>query len=73
MEVSSLLKEAPPKMIYLAKSEISRLLDTLADDEWRAALLCLSTGTRWGKCSTLRGELVNHGRMTSLKTQNGKK
>jgi integrase len=59
-------------MTYLAKSEISRLLDTLTGDDRRFALLCLSTGARWGEGSTLRGEQVNHGRVTFLKTKNGK-
>ncbi|EAP9422013.1 tyrosine-type recombinase/integrase [Salmonella enterica] len=67
------LKEAPPAMTYLVKSEISRLLDTLTGDDRRVALLCLSTGARWGEASTLRGEQVNHGRVTFLKTKNGKK
>ncbi len=67
------LKEAPSAMTYLAKSEISRLLDTLTGDDRRVALLCLSTGARWGEGSTLRGEQVNHGRVTFLKTKNGKK
>lgn len=67
------LKEAPPAMTYLTKSEISKLLDTLTGDDRRVALLCLSTGARWGEGSTLRGEQVNHGRVTFLKTKNGKK
>ncbi|EPE9509044.1 phage integrase [Escherichia coli] len=67
------LKEAPPAMTYLAKSEISKLLDTLTGDDRRVALLCLSTGARWGEGSTLRGEQVNHWRVTFLKTKNGKK
>lgn len=67
------LKEAPPAMAYIAKSEISKLLDTLTGDDRRVALLCLSTGARWGEGSTLRGEQVNHGRVTFLKTKNGKK
>lgn len=67
------LKEAPPAMTYLAKSEISKLLNTLTGDDQRVALLCLSTGARWGEGSTLRGEQVNHGRVTFLKTKNGKK
>jgi len=67
------LKEAPPAITYLAKSEISRLLNTLTGDDRRVALLCLSTGARWGESSTLRGEQVNHGRVTFLKTKNGKK
>ncbi|UAN17353.1 phage integrase [Enterobacter asburiae] len=67
------LKETPPAMTYLTKSEIGRLLDALTGDDRRVALLCLSTGARWGEGSTLRGEQVNHGRVTFLKTKNGKK
>ncbi|MBX9476168.1 tyrosine-type recombinase/integrase [Yersinia enterocolitica] len=67
------LKETPPAMTYLTKSEISKLLDALSGDERRVALVCLSTGARWGEGSTLRGEQINHGRITFLKTKNGKK
>lgn len=67
------LKETPPAMTYLTKLEIGRLLETLTGDDRRFALLCLSTGARWGEGSTLRGEQVNHGRVTFLKTKNGKK
>lgn len=67
------LKETPPAMTYLTKSEIGRLLKTLTGDDRRVALLCLSTGARWGEGSTLRGEQVNHGRVTFLKTKNGKR
>lgn len=66
------LKETPPAMTYLTKSEIGRLLETLTGDDRRVALVCLSTGARWGEGSTLRGEQVNHGRVTFLKTKNGK-
>ncbi|ECB3943284.1 site-specific integrase [Salmonella enterica subsp. enterica serovar Stanley] len=67
------LKETPPAMTYLTKSEIGKLLNTLNGDERRVALLCLSTGARWGEGSALCGEQVNHGRVTFLKTKNGKK
>ncbi|MBW5819575.1 phage integrase [Yersinia enterocolitica] len=67
------LKEPPPAMTYLTKPEIEILLDELSGDERRVALLCLSTGARWGEGSTLRGEQVNHGKVTLLKTKNGKK
>jgi integrase len=67
------LKESPVAMTYLTRTEISRLLSLLDGDERRVALLCLSTGARWGEASTLRGEQVNHGRVTFLKTKNGKR
>ncbi|MXF04525.1 phage integrase [Escherichia coli] len=67
------LREAQPPMTYLTKQEIARLLEFLEGDNRRVALLCLSTGARWGEGSTLRAEQVNHGRVTFLKTKNGKK
>lgn len=67
------LREAQPPMTYLTKQEISRLLEFLEGDNRRVALLCLSTGARWNEGSTLRAEQVNHGRVTFLKTKNGKK
>ena len=66
------LKETPAAMTYLTKPEIGQLLDTLTGDERRVALLCLSTGARWGEGSTLRAEQIIHGRVTFLKTKNGK-
>ncbi|KFB99654.1 phage integrase [Trabulsiella guamensis ATCC 49490] len=67
------MKETPPEMTYLTKSEIRRLLEALDGDDRRVALLCLSTGARWGEASSLRAEQVIHGRVTYLKTKNGKK
>ena len=67
------LREAQPPMTYLTKQEIARLLEFLEGDNRRVALLCLSTGARWNEGSTLRAEQVNHGRVTFLKTKNGKK
>ncbi|MBW5835184.1 phage integrase [Yersinia enterocolitica] len=67
------LAETPPAMTYLSKPEISKLLKTLKGDERRVALLCISTGARWGEASTLRAEQVIHKRVTFLKTKNGKK
>ena len=49
------------------------MLDTLTGDDRCVALLCLSTGARWVVGSRRRGEQVNHGRVTFLKTKNGKK
>lgn len=66
------LAEVPPAMTYLSKPEISRLLEALEGDDRRVALLCMSTGARWGEACTLRAEQVMHGRVTFLKTKNGK-
>ncbi|ECV9901701.1 TPA: tyrosine-type recombinase/integrase [Salmonella enterica] len=67
------LKEKNPGMTFLTKPEISRLLDTLTGDYRLIALLCLSTGGRWGEVSTLTESQIMHGRVVFLETKNGKK
>ncbi|RUT67227.1 integrase [Morganella morganii] len=66
------LKEKQPEMTFLSQDEISRLLDVLSGDEKRIALLCISTGARWSEAATLKSEQVIGGRVTFLKTKNGK-
>lgn len=63
----------PGEMTFLSKRETTALLDVLEGDYYRVALLCLSTGARWGEASVLRGEQVVHNRVTFLETKNGKK
>ncbi|EFK2935842.1 tyrosine-type recombinase/integrase [Escherichia coli] len=67
------LKEKNPGMTFLTKPEISRLLDALTGDYRLIALLCLSTGGRWGEVSTLTEAQIMHGRVVFLETKNGKK
>ncbi|MCY0807477.1 tyrosine-type recombinase/integrase [Enterobacter cloacae complex sp. 2022EL-00747] len=67
------LKEKNPGMTFLTKPEISRLLDALTGDYRLIALLCLSTGGRWGEVSTLTESQIMHGRVVFLETKNGKK
>lgn len=67
------LKEKNPGMTFLTKQEISRLLDALTGDYRLIALLCLSTGGRWGEVSTLTEAQIMHGRVVFLETKNGKK
>lgn len=67
------LKEKNPGMTFLTKPEISRLLDLLTGDYRLVALLCLSTGGRWGEVSTLTESQIMHGRVVFLETKNGKK
>lgn len=67
------LKEKNPGMTFLTKPEISCLLDTLTGDYRLVALLCLSTGGRWGEVSTLTESQIMHGRVVFLETKNGKK
>lgn len=66
------LKEKTPEMTFLSQSEIQQLLALLEGDEKRVALLCLSTGARWSEAVNLKGRQVLHGRVTFLKTKNGK-
>ncbi|EKS7125733.1 tyrosine-type recombinase/integrase [Salmonella enterica] len=63
----------PSEMAFLSKKETEVLLAALEDDYYRVALLCLSTGARWGEASVLKGEQVIHNRVTFLETKNGKK
>ncbi|ECC6922319.1 tyrosine-type recombinase/integrase, partial [Salmonella enterica] len=67
------LAEANPEMMYLTTDEARALLSALEGDYRRVALLCLSTGARWGEVSTLKAPQVMHGRVTFLETKNGKK
>lgn len=66
------LKITPPEMTFLSHDEITYLLSSLSGDYRKIALLCLSTGARYGEASKLRSEQVNNGRVTFLKTKNGK-
>lgn len=67
------LKEKNPGMTFLTQAEISALLDELTGDYRLIALLCLSTGGRWGEVSTLTESQIMHGRVVFLETKNGKK
>lgn len=66
------LPEKQPTVTFLTESEIARLLNTMEGDQYRLAVLCLSTGARWGEASTLRAEQVMHNRVTFTETKNGK-
>lgn len=68
----SKLKEEKPEMSYLTKSDIHKLLNTVKGDYLRISILCLSTGARWGEAVQLRAEKLLHGRVTFLKTKNGR-
>lgn len=66
------LAEKNPGMTFLDTEEINRLLAVLSGDERLIALLCLSTGGRWGEVSTLTAAQMVHNRITFLETKNGK-
>nr|MBG6243541.1 site-specific integrase [Candidatus Symbiopectobacterium sp. Dall1.0] len=66
------LTERQPVVTFLTEVEITQLLRTLKGDQHRLAVLCLSTGARWGEASTLRAEQVMNSRVTFIETKNGK-
>ncbi len=47
------LKEEKPDTGYLAQEEIALLLAALDGDNKKIAILCLSTGARWGRSKRL--------------------
>lgn len=62
------LPEKQPVVTFLTEPEIERLLSVLDGDLYRLAVLCLSTGARWGEASSL----VINSRVTFMETKNGK-
>ncbi|HEJ9370890.1 tyrosine-type recombinase/integrase [Klebsiella oxytoca] len=66
------LIEKNPGMTFLDNNEIAALLSTLTGDYRLIALVCLSTGGRWGEVSTLRPAQMVNGRITFLETKNYK-
>lgn len=67
------LAEKNPEMTFFDVDEINNLLSVLSGDERLIALLCLSTGGRWGEVSTLTPTQIVKERVTFLETKNGKK
>ncbi|MBF6635587.1 tyrosine-type recombinase/integrase [Rouxiella silvae] len=67
------LKEGQTAMGFLSQSEIGQLLNTLDGDNYKIALLCLSTGARWGEAINLRVEHVINGKVTFVQTKTGSK
>lgn len=66
------LKEDVPETGYLTQDEITLLLSKLEGDNKKIAILCLSTGARWGEAAKLKAESVIHNRVTFVKTKTGK-
>jgi len=69
---SPALREEKPEMTYLTENEITRLLAVLSGDARRLAVLCLSTGGRWGESQNVLAQNVMHGKVTFTKTKNGR-
>jgi site-specific recombinase XerD len=66
------LREAPTAMSYLSQREITDLLAKLEGDNRNLAVLCLSTGARWGEAAQLRSEHIINQRVMFVATKNGK-
>ncbi|MFZ1873206.1 MAG: tyrosine-type recombinase/integrase [Chania sp.] len=66
------LKEEKPEMSYLTDDEITGLLSVLSGDARRLAVMCLSTGGRWGESQNMLAQNVMHGKVTFTKTKNGR-
>lgn len=65
------LSEKNVAMTYLTTPEIELLLNSLNKEEKKLALLCLSTGARWGEAESLAAQQVLKGRVIFLNTKNG--
>lgn len=66
------LKEQKPETGYLTQEEITLLLANLDGDNKKIAILCLSTGARWGEAAKLKAENVIQNRVTFVKTKTNK-
>ncbi|HCQ7784189.1 TPA: tyrosine-type recombinase/integrase [Klebsiella pneumoniae] len=66
------LKEEIPETGYLTKDEIALLLARLEGDNRKIAVLCLSTGARWGEAARLKAENIIQNRVTFVKTKSNK-
>ncbi|NHB87569.1 phage integrase [Photorhabdus tasmaniensis] len=65
------ISEKNVAMTYLTTPEIELLLNSLNKEEKKLALLCLSTGARWGEAESLAAQQVLKGRVIFLNTKNG--
>ncbi|HEA0302431.1 TPA: tyrosine-type recombinase/integrase [Salmonella enterica] len=66
------LKANASDMAFLSEEETAALLARLEGDYRALAVLCLSTGARYGEAAALRGENITGGRVMFTKTKNGK-
>ncbi|HBA9741981.1 TPA: tyrosine-type recombinase/integrase [Escherichia coli] len=66
------LRIVPSDMSFLSNEEIDRLLAYLTGDNKRIAILCLSTGARWGEATKLRGENIVGNRVMFNQTKTNK-
>ncbi|EAB1941815.1 integrase [Salmonella enterica] len=66
------LRVPPSDMSFLSDGEIDSLLNQLSGDDKRIAILCLSTGARWGEAKRLRGENIVGNRVMFTLTKTNK-
>ncbi|EBD6536977.1 tyrosine-type recombinase/integrase [Salmonella enterica] len=66
------LKVVTTEMAFLSEEETAELLATLEGDYRALAVLCLSTGARYGEAARLRGEHITGNRVMFTRTKNGK-
>ncbi|EKA9380110.1 tyrosine-type recombinase/integrase [Salmonella enterica] len=66
------LKVVTTEMAFLSEEETAELLVTLEGDYRALAVLCLSTGARYGEAARLRGEHITGNRVMFTRTKNGK-
>lgn len=66
------LRVPPSDMSFLSDDEIDSLLSQLGGDDKRIAILCLSTGARWGEAKRLRGENIVGNRVMFTLTKTNK-
>lgn len=66
------LRVPPSDMSFLSDDEIDSLLSQLSGDDKRIAILCLSTGARWGEAKRLRGENIVGNRVMFTLTKTNK-
>lgn len=67
------LKESQSAMSFMSNDEITRLLAKLNGENRLVALMCLSTGGRWGEVVNLKSEHIVNNRVTFVETKGGKK
>lgn len=66
------LKEQVPEMSYLTNEDIKLFLSKLSGDNYNIAVLCLSTGARWGEAMKLKREHVIENKVRFTYTKTGK-
>lgn len=66
------LKVVTTEMAFLSEEETAALLGNLEGGYRLLAILCLSTGARYGEAARLRGEHITGNRVMFTRTKNGK-